>query len=195
VYAAKSLEHLRRTQYWRYGIHGEVNLWGTVVEHEHGWRAQLAYPRALFLPVDIFPYTLAAIQSRLRRLIAYGADIFVADPNGNIKLWSADSGFDSAGLECLIEKTKEYHDRSRQRRTFKQGERVALLGLGIAVVWQIDDQSVQVVLGNKHSLRIARSDIAWNHQNMRWETGRRYLNQGQKTFQAAITDFRPVRFQ
>ena len=45
VYASKSLEHLRTTGYARYGIHGEVNLWGTVVEHELGYRAQFAYPR------------------------------------------------------------------------------------------------------------------------------------------------------
>jgi hypothetical protein len=42
VYAAKSIEHLRQSGYERYGIHGEVYLWGTVVEHERGWRAQFA---------------------------------------------------------------------------------------------------------------------------------------------------------
>ena len=40
VYAAKSLEHLSRLGYEERGIHGEVYLWGTVVEHKLGWRAQ-----------------------------------------------------------------------------------------------------------------------------------------------------------
>jgi hypothetical protein len=66
VYASKSLEHLRTTGYARYGIHGEVNLWGTVVEHEQGWRAQFAYPKNLYLPLDILPFTLALERTRLR---------------------------------------------------------------------------------------------------------------------------------
>jgi hypothetical protein len=31
---------------------GQVSLWGTVVECERGYRASLAYPRRLYLPVD-----------------------------------------------------------------------------------------------------------------------------------------------
>jgi hypothetical protein len=31
-------------------ILGRVALWGTVVEHEHGWRASHAYPVELWLP-------------------------------------------------------------------------------------------------------------------------------------------------
>jgi hypothetical protein len=43
VYAAKTIEHLRQCGYKKFGVHGEVYLWGTVVEHERGWRAQFAY--------------------------------------------------------------------------------------------------------------------------------------------------------
>src|ERR1019366_326680 len=77
VYAAKNLEHLRSAGYERFGIHGEVYLWGTVVEHEQGWRAQLAYPRNLFLPPTALPFTLAEIQSRLKTLTTSRIDIFV----------------------------------------------------------------------------------------------------------------------
>jgi hypothetical protein len=45
IYAAKSLDHLYRTGYAQHGIYGEVNLWGTVVEHELGWRASTPVPR------------------------------------------------------------------------------------------------------------------------------------------------------
>jgi hypothetical protein len=77
VYAAKKPEHLRKLGYaeYDYGVHGEVYLRGTVVEHSLGWRAQFAYPKSLFLPLDIVPFT--KVESRLQSLIAYGTDIYV----------------------------------------------------------------------------------------------------------------------
>ena len=70
VYAAKDFEHLRRTGYDRYGIHGQVCLWGTVVEHQLGWRAEFAYPKTLWLPLDALPVTLKEIQCRIQSLLA-----------------------------------------------------------------------------------------------------------------------------
>jgi hypothetical protein len=169
VYASKSLEHLRTTGYTRYGIHGEVNLWGTVVEHEQGWRAQLAYPRSLFLPPDALPFTLAEIQSRLKMLTAYCVDIFVADPKGNILLWAKDAGYSPAGVDYVIERSKRYYDRRRQGRTLKKGDRVAILGRGIAVVEQVDGKQVHVFLWNRSMLRIGRKEIVWDEGNTRWE--------------------------
>jgi hypothetical protein len=170
VYASKSLEHLRTTGYARYGIHGEVNLWGTVVEHEQGWRAQLAYPRNLFLPPNALPFTLAEIQSRLNTLTTYRIDIFVADPKRNVPLWAKDAGYSPAGLDYLIERSKQYYDRRRQERTLKKGDRVAILGRGIAVVEQVDGKEVHVVLWNRCMLRIGRKEIVWDEGNTRWET-------------------------
>ena len=99
IYAAKNIEHLRQSGYERYGIHGEVNLWGTVVEHKLGWRAQFAYPKSLFLPPDALPFTLAGIQARLKTLTAYRIDVFIADRKRDIPLSAKDSGFDPAGLD------------------------------------------------------------------------------------------------
>ena len=62
----KTLHHFRSAGYERFGIYGEVYLWGTVVEHELGWRAQFAYPKNLFLSPDALPFTLAEIRSRLQ---------------------------------------------------------------------------------------------------------------------------------
>lgn len=45
IYASKSLEHLHEYGYSRSRVHGQASLWGTVVEHQHGWRAQYAYPK------------------------------------------------------------------------------------------------------------------------------------------------------
>ena len=50
--------------YERYGIHGEVYLWGTVVEHELGYRAQFAYPKNFVLPLKTpLLFTLAEIRA------------------------------------------------------------------------------------------------------------------------------------
>jgi hypothetical protein len=76
--------------YAEQGVHGEVYLWGTVVEHELGWRAQFAYPKTLV----VGPESLEELES-LKILIEYGADLFVAGENGNIPLWTEQCrGFD-----------------------------------------------------------------------------------------------------
>jgi hypothetical protein len=112
VYAAKSLEHLRKNRYDRCGIYGEVSLWGTVVEHELGWRAQFAYPKSLFLLPDALPFELAEIRARLQALTLYGSDIFVPASGSAIFLWSKSSGFDPDGLDYLIERSKGYYGSS-----------------------------------------------------------------------------------
>ena len=103
VYAAKSLELLRKNRYDSCGIYGEVSLWGTVVEHELGWRAQFAYPKSLFLSPDTLQYTLSEIRSRLQALTLYGIDIFVADANENLPLWTNHSGLNPTGLDHLVD--------------------------------------------------------------------------------------------
>ena len=169
VYAAKNLAHLRQFGYERRGIHGEVYLWGTVVKHKLGWRAQFAYPKSLFLPPDAIPFTLTEIDARLKMLIAFGADIFILGDHESIRFWKNGSGFDAAGLDYLIKTRQQYYVRCQRERTLKKGDRVAVLRRGIAVVEQTDDKEVVVVLGNRRVVRIARKDIVLNQQNMRWE--------------------------
>ena len=169
VYAAKSIEHLRRFGYAGRGIHGEVYLWGTVVEHKLGWRAQFAYPKSLFLPPDAIPFTLTEIDARLKTLIAFGADIFIVGDHESIRFWKNGSGFDAAGLDYLIKTRKEYYVSRQREHSLKKGDRVAVLGRGIAVVEQAGNKEVMVVLGNRLALRIARKDIVLNQQNKRWE--------------------------
>jgi hypothetical protein len=169
IYAAKTLHHFG-AGYGQYGIHGEVYLWGTVVEHERGWRAQLAYPKNLFLSPDALPFTLAEIWPRLQALTLYGSDIFVLDNDQTSSLWGKRSGFDPAGLDYLIERSKGYYDRRRQERTLEKGDRVAILGCGIAVVEQVDGKEVHAVLWSKNVVRIGRKEVVWDERNMRWET-------------------------
>jgi hypothetical protein len=170
IYAVKTLHHFRSAGYEQFGIYGEVYLWGTVVEHELGWRAQFAYPKNLYVPPDTLPFTLAEIRPRLQALTLYGSDIFVLGNDETICLWGKDSGYSPAGLDYLIEIGKEYYVRHQRDRILKKGDRVAVLGRGIAVIEHVGGKWLQAVVWNKCALRIARKYIRWDNQNMRWET-------------------------
>jgi hypothetical protein len=56
--------------YARDWIIGEVSLWGHVVKHEHGYRAEFAYPRRLIVPTCLREY--GDIAGDLRR--TYGTE-------------------------------------------------------------------------------------------------------------------------
>jgi hypothetical protein len=86
IYAAKSFDHLRGIGYADQGVRGEVYLWGTVVEHKLGWRAQFAYPKTLVVRPE------EKLES-LKILIEYGADLFVAGENENVLLWTKQCGW------------------------------------------------------------------------------------------------------
>jgi preprotein translocase subunit YajC len=169
IYAAKDSEHLRQIGYADGGICGEVYLWGTVVEHKLGWRAQFAYPKSLGLPLSLLPFTPAELNARLLALIAFGIDIFVLHNRESMRLWNHGHGYDSDGLDYVISLRGEHYLRQQEERKLKKGDRVALLGRGIAVVEQTDDKEVVIVFGNRLVLRIARKEIALNQQNLRWE--------------------------
>ena len=83
VYAAKIYEHLAKIGHQRMGpfLHGEVCLWGRVVEHEFGYRAQFAYPQTFVLPSNI---DLGSRLSCLESLIVYGVDVLTST---NTLLW------------------------------------------------------------------------------------------------------------
>ena len=137
VYAAKDSEHLCDMGYQRYGICGEVYLWGRLVEHELGWRAQFAYPKTLFLPPDLIPSDTKEMESRLTTLAEY--DVFILGGGQRIPLCRRGSGFDAAGLDYLIRDRTRYYARRQRDRTLMRGDRVAVLGRGIAVVEHAND--------------------------------------------------------
>jgi preprotein translocase subunit YajC len=113
----------------------------------------------------------------------------------SIVLWKNGSGFDGAGLDYLIRTRKEYYVRRQRERTLKKGDRVAVLGHGIAVVEQVDGKEVHVVLGDRIVLRIARKEIALNEQNMRWECPRLSIREAKesKRAQALTPGIQPNR--
>lgn len=169
VYGSKSLELLRSTRFWNCGVRGQVFLWGLTVEHEHGFRSQLAYPRSLYLPLEAFPVTLAEIDFRLQSLVPYRRDIFVACDGGSIPLWGRRRGLEAAGLDFLMSRGKEWYARRNREKTLKHGDRIAVLGRGIAVVEQLDGEQLHAVLCERDVLRMSRKAVAWHQQNMRWE--------------------------
>jgi hypothetical protein len=94
IYAAKDYQHLQKINCSvEYALHGEVYLWGKVVEHDLGYRAQCAYPKSLFLPSSRDRHWKI---SCLERLIVYGVDICLPP---NILLWTKGSGYTSAGSD------------------------------------------------------------------------------------------------
>jgi hypothetical protein len=50
-----------------------------------------------------------------------------------------------------------------------RGDRVAVLGRGIAVVEHADEAEVHALLRSRIRLRMRRNDIVWNQRNVRWE--------------------------
>jgi preprotein translocase subunit YajC len=169
IYAAKDSAHLREIGYADHGVCGEVYLWGTMVEHRLGWRAQFAYPRNLVVPFGLLPFTLAELNVRMDTLIAFGTDIFVLRNSEMIGLWKKGTGYDPDGLDHIISLRGQHYIRQQQRRTLRKGDRVALLGRAIAVVQQINENDVVLVFGKTNVLRIARKDIVLNKHNRRWE--------------------------
>jgi hypothetical protein len=82
-------------------VAGEVYLWGTVVEHALGWRAQVAYPKSLVVPFEIIPTGMKQAQFWLQAFVAYGVDIFIDEGIRHIPVWTEKAGYDSAGLDYL----------------------------------------------------------------------------------------------
>jgi hypothetical protein len=173
IYAAKSHADLRTAGYAGFGIHGEVYLWGIVVEHELGWRAQYACPKNFFLPLEILPVSMSVLEPRLKTLAAFGCDIHLIGREGNMPLWEKDSGYEAPALDLLVQRCKSWYAHRQQERRIKRGDRVAILGRGIAVVEHLDPNEIHVLLWNRDSLRIQRTDIVWDDQNTRWEA--RYI--------------------
>jgi hypothetical protein len=168
IYASKSFDHLRRLGYTEQRITGEVWLWGTVVEHEDGWRAKFAYPKNFVVPIAMVPLGIRNAELWLAALAAYRCDIFVLAETGTVPLWR--SGVDASGLDVLVRRCSAWYARRAEQRRIKRGDRVAVIGHGIAVVEQADSHQVHAVLGNRNVLSIKRTEVVWDEHNMRWET-------------------------
>ena len=140
-----------------------------MVEHQLGWRAQYAYPKNFTLPLDMVPFGMSRTELWLTYLAAYGCDLFVTHKQQTLPLWRSQSGYDAVGLDLLVQRCNAWYVRRGEERRIKPGDRLAVLGQGIAVVELADRNDVYAVLWNRDMVRIERRDICWDEQNMRWE--------------------------
>jgi hypothetical protein len=109
------------------------------------------------------------MEARLGALAAYDIDIFMLGGGRKIPLCRKGSGLDAAGLDYLIGRCTAFYIRRQRERTLMRGDRVAVLGRGIAVVEHSNEKEVHALLRSKIMLSMRRNDVAWNRQNMRWE--------------------------
>jgi hypothetical protein len=172
VYAAKSYQHLQKAVVGSF-VHGEVYLWGRMVEHDLGYRAQFAYPKSLVLPSNIDP---RLESSRMESLMAYGADIFIPP---DVLLWTK-NGYTQAGFDWLAERRKPWCERCRKwhgriLRMLQLEDSVMLLGRGIGFIERNDgssggnSDSVYVRLANSDLYIVPFDDMVWDCKNSRWE--------------------------
>lgn len=90
LYAFARLDHaVDITRWYRDVIIGRVALWGTVVEHERGWRASCGAVRELFVcpwPTPRLASEAAALIGRdLADAVADGSVLFVGGPEAGIR--------------------------------------------------------------------------------------------------------------
>ena len=64
---------------------------------------------------------------------------------------AASSGYDAAGSTCLCSGSKDWYARRMEERRIKPGDRLAVLGHGIAVVEHADGNQVHAALWNRAS--------------------------------------------
>jgi hypothetical protein len=112
---------------------------------------------------------MGAAESRLTTLSAYSCDIFVQHKERTVPLWHSQTGYDAVGFNVLVQRCNAWYVRRGEERRIKPGDRVAVLGSGIAVVEHADRNHVHALLWNRIRVRIKRGDICWDEQNMRWE--------------------------
>lgn len=136
IYARKDREGLRKAMHRTSLVYGEVSLWGSMVEHQYGWRAQYAYPKSFFLSHEVLPVSLVEIGARIETLSCYHCDIFILhDGVTKLPLWKHDSGFDDVGLDYLTKRASRWYTQRNQG--IVRGDRFAVRGRGIAVVEEI----------------------------------------------------------
>ena len=179
MYAGINMRHMIDIDYIGRGIHGEVSLWGRLMRHELGWRAQYAYPKNFTVPVSMVSYNAAEAQQRLATLVEFGVDIYLQPEREarvgqqTIPLWLPGYGYSAQGIEFLVERWKKWND-TKIGRTLAVGDRIAVFsdvnGGGIGVVKEIRGDNAYFTLFRPNDMyRKPIKDIVWNDRNWRWE--------------------------
>lgn len=178
IYAAKDWHHLVKHNYADKGIHGEVHLWGVLLEHTLGYRAQYAYPKFFVIPTDMIPSRVDAAEARLTQLALYNVDVFLTESrfeNENsqtrIPIWRKDYGWVEDGQSYLLDLCSAKYG-NREDAMIRQGTRVAIKGKGIGTVVKFDykpEPTIWICLFNRVIYKARRRDVVWHEGNYRWE--------------------------
>jgi hypothetical protein len=152
-------------------IHQEGQVGATRWELDD-WMKTLPQPWTVAMEATIFTGWI------YDHLLPHAQQVKVAeafDPLGqqrireSMRLWKHGQGYDSDGLDYIISLRVEHYLRQQEERRLKKGDRVALLGRGIAVVEQGDEKEAVVVMGSGDAFRIAHKDLVLSQRNLRWE--------------------------
>jgi hypothetical protein len=181
MYAGINMRHLIDINYIQRGIHGEVHLWGRLMRHTLGWRAQFAYPKYFIVPANMIPFRFDETQERLKMLVEFDVDIYLQPEREacvrqeRIPLWIRDYGYSQQGLSVLIEKRKKWYEEHPKTHTLAVGDRVAVFGGidggGIGVVTEIAGDDMYYTMFNPNVIyRKPVKEVLWNEKNWRWET-------------------------
>ncbi len=180
MYAGINMRHLIDINYIQRGIHGEVHLWGRLMRHTLGWRAQFAYPKYFIVPWNMIPFDMTEAKRRLDMLTEFDVDIYLQPDREarvgqeRIPLWVKDFGYSQQGLSWLVEKRKQWYG-NKVIPPLAVGDRVAVFsdvnGGGIGIVAKIEGDDVLYTLFSQDMIyRKAAKGIVWNEKNWRWET-------------------------
>jgi hypothetical protein len=181
MYAGINMQHMIDINCIQRGIHGEVSLWGRLMRHTLGWRAQFAYPKFFIVPANMIPFQLEEGKRRLDMLTEFDVDIYlqpntVAKVGGEkIPLWVRDYGYSQQGLSLLIEKRKKWYEEHPKTHILAVGDRIAALGDmdggGIGIVQEITGDDMLYTMFNPNVIYHKKlKDVQWNERNWRWET-------------------------
>jgi hypothetical protein len=177
IYAGKNLEHLVEINYAQMGIHGEVDLWGNVLECELGYRAQYAYPRYFVVPPWLL-FDLHEAEFKLAILSQFNVDIYVAgeqrvsrDMKKIMLKPKGESIFDPEGVNQLTANVQQVYEAMKRRasREPEVGERLHIRGKGISVITAVNADTAVAMLFNTTVCTVPRSDVRWNIDNFRFE--------------------------
>jgi len=103
-------------------LHGEVTLWGTIVEHEDGWRAEFAYPQTIVISLQGFrtlsfapqSFPFEDVEGKLKPLTAYRVPMNLAVDNRVVSLWTPHAGYNVRELNRL---RRYYTITTQQKRS------------------------------------------------------------------------------
>ncbi len=180
MYAGINMQHLIDINYIRRGIHGEVHLWGRLMRHTLGWRAQFAYPKYLIVPSNMIPFDMTEAKRRLDMLTEFDVDIYLQPDREarvgqeRIPLWVKDFGYSQQGLSWLVEKRKQWYG-NKVIPPLAVGDRVAVLGDlnggGIGIVTEIKGDDMYYTMFSPNVVyRKPVKEVLWDEKNWRWET-------------------------